>query len=217
MTFNADAADRQQTYRRLVGRNRVVGVLRLAVPAMGALVLGILLLQIYISSLGSRFGVGQISVTRENITVDSPEYAGLLEDGSAYHVWARSAKAAINATDQIDLTDAALTRSSVSGITMLANALEARLDTTRQLVLIEDLARVEDSTGTSGTVRNSVFDYAKQTLTGDGPVHIDYADGTTIDASGIYYDAQAQSWSFTNASVTLPATPGAETTEKETP
>jgi len=62
-----------------------------------------------------------------------------------------------------------------------------------------------------------VFDYAKQTLTGDGPVHIDYADGTTIDASGIYYDAQAQSWSFTNASVTLPATPGAETTEKETP
>ena len=217
MSFNADAADRQATYRRLVGRNRVVGVLRLAVPAMGALVLGVLVLQIYISNLSSRFGISQISVTRESITVDTPEYAGLLDDGSAYHVWAASAKAAIESTDLIDLTDAALTLDRVSGITMLVNADEARLDTSKQLVFIEDLARVEDSTGTSGTVTNSVFDWSKQTLDGDGPVHIDYADGTTIDATGIYHDAQALTWTFTNASVTLPATPGAETTETETP
>lgn len=210
--MNVQAADahRLAIYRRLERRNRLVAILRIGVPALGALTLVALLGQIYVSSLGSRFGISQISVTRESVTVDAPEYAGLLEDGSAYKVWAESAAAAIEATDIIELTDAALTIDRPTGVFMRADAAAARLDTTNQLVFIDGSAQVEDSTGTSGMFRKSVFDWARQTLTADGPVSIDYADGTTLKAEGLVYDAKALVWTFTRAAVTLPDTPSAD-------
>jgi lipopolysaccharide export system protein LptC len=217
--MNVQAADahRLAIYRRLERRNRLVAILRIGVPALGALTLVALLGQIYVSSLGSRFGISQISVTRESVSVDTPEYAGLLEDGSAYKVWAQSAAAAIDATDIIELTDAALTIDRPTGINMRADAAAARLDTTNQLVFIDGSARVEDSTGTSGVFRKSVFDWAAQTLTADGPVDIDYADGTTLKAEGMVYDAKALVWTFTRATVTLPDTPSADAEDTESP
>jgi lipopolysaccharide export system protein LptC len=217
--MNVQAADahRLAIYRRLERRNRLVAILRIGVPALGALTLVALLGQIYVSSLGSRFGISQISVTRESVSVDTPEYAGLLEDGSAYKVWAQSAAAAIDATDIIELTDAALTIDRPTGINMRADAAAARLDTTNQLVFIDGSARVEDSTGTTGVFRKSVFDWAAQTLTADGPVDIDYADGTTLKAEGMVYDAKALVWTFTRATVTLPDTPSADAEDTESP
>ncbi|WP_240231405.1 hypothetical protein [Devosia lacusdianchii] len=217
--MNVQAADahRLAIYRRLERRNRLVAILRIGVPALGALTLVALLGQIYVSSLGSRFGISQISVTRESVSVDTPEYAGLLEDGSAYKVWAQSAAAAIDATDIIELTDTALTIDRPTGINMRADAAAARLDTTNQLVFIDGSARVEDSTGTTGVFRKSVFDWAAQTLTADGPVDIDYADGTTLKAEGMVYDAKALVWTFTRATVTLPDTPSADAEDTESP
>ena len=52
-----DAARRAAIYQGLMRRNRRVRVLRLAVPLAGALVLTALLGEIYLSSLGTRFGV----------------------------------------------------------------------------------------------------------------------------------------------------------------
>ncbi len=78
--------DRRATYKRLVRRNRVIRVLRVAVPAVGTVILCALLIQIYLSSLGGRYGVGQITVTPDAVVVESPEYAGILEDGSSYRV-----------------------------------------------------------------------------------------------------------------------------------
>ena len=57
MNLHADAARRLKVYKGLQARNRVVAVLRLGVPAMGAVALVLLVGQIYLSSLGSRFGV----------------------------------------------------------------------------------------------------------------------------------------------------------------
>jgi len=47
-------------------------------------------------------------------------------------------------------------------------------------------------------------------LTGEGTVAIQYADGTELMAKGMHYDAGASVWTFTGATVTLPATPGAQ-------
>lgn len=217
VNLQADAAERLVIYRRLAARNRIVAILRIGVPLLGAIILVALLGQIYLSSLSNRFGVGRISVTRESVSVEAPEYSGVLEDGTTYRVWARDAKAAINATDQIALTDAALTMQRVTGITMQVNAPDALLDTSTEIVTIEGIAYVEDSTGTSGTIFDSVFDYASQTLTGEGAVHIDYADGTTLDGTGMTYDASSMVWTFSRANVTLSGTPGAATSETATP
>lgn len=217
INLQADAAERLAVYRRLAARNRIIAILRIGVPALGAIILAALIGQIYISSLSNRFGVGRISVTRDDVTVEAPEYSGVLEDGTIYHVLAADARAAIDATDQIALNEAALTMVRVTGVTMDVKAPAALLDTAQEIVTIEGIAYVEDSTGTSGTIYNSVFDYVSQTLQGEGAVHIDYADGTTLDGIGMTYDARSMVWTFSGANVTLPATPGSETSETETP
>jgi lipopolysaccharide export system protein LptC len=217
MNLQADAAERLAVYKGLAVRNRVVGVLRYAVPATGAVVLAALIAQIYISSLGSRFGVGRITVSQDAINVEAPEYAGMLEDGSTYRVWSQAATAKVDQLDQIDLTSAALTLNRTSGVTMQANAPVAVLDTTRRVVKIEGVAYIEDSSGTSGTLFKSEFDWVNQVLDSRGDVHIDYADGATVDAEGLYYDTKKAIWTFTRATVTLPDTPDTRTEDDQTP
>lgn len=222
MTLHGDAAQRQATYRRLQARNRIVSILRIGVPALGAVALASLIGQIYVSSLSSRFGVGRLSVTPESVMVDAPEYTGLLDDGTAYHISASVAQAATDAVDQVGLKDAALRMTRPDGVVMTVDAASAVLDTTRQLVTVADEALLGNSLGTRGVISSSVFDYTSQALTGDGPVTIDYADGTHLVAEGITYDAVNLVWTFTRATVTLPDTPGAEKaranrTETQTP
>jgi len=209
MNLHADAAQRLAIYRGLQARNRIVSILRVGIPALGIVALAVLVLQIYVSSLTSRFGIGQIVVSPDSVMVETPEYSGVLDNGTAYRVSAVTAEAAADATDRIGLTDASLTMLKPDGVTMLVDARAAVLDTTAQLVEIAGIADVSNSLGTSGVLRDSVFDYATQQLTGNGPVHIDYADGTELEAEGLTYDAIALVWTFTRATVTLPDTPGA--------
>ncbi|KKC34468.1 hypothetical protein [Devosia psychrophila] len=210
MNLHADAAQRLKIYQGLQARNRVVAVLRLGVPAMGAVALALLVGQIYLSSLGSRFGVGKITVTRESVSVDAPQYAGLLDDGTAYRVSATSAQAATGATDQIALTHSRLVMTRPTGVATTVEAEAALLDTTRELVVIKDIAHVSTSEGTKGVVADSIFDYKTQSLVGQGPVTIDYADGTHLVAEGLTYNAITMIWTFTRSTVTLPDTPGAD-------
>ena len=210
MTAYPDSADRLAIYRRLTTRNRVVAVLRIGVPILGALVLIGLVGQIYLSSLGSRFGVGRIAVTQDRVIVDAPEYEGILDDGSHYRIVAAAAAAELEATDILDLTDVALTVTRPTGVATTLSAGQAQLDTTNELVTIPGTTQVLDSTGTTGRFDNSVFDWAAQTLTSQGHVVVDYADGTHLEAEGLVYDSIAMVWTFTRATVTLPSTPGAE-------
>lgn len=211
MNLHADAAQRLAIYNRLMARNRLIAILRIGVPALGVIALLALLGQIFVSSLGSRFGVGQITVTGDSISVVAPEYSGLLDDGTAYRVSATGAQAAPDATDQVTLTDAAVTMTRPGDDTFNIDTPSAVLDTTRQLVLIAGQANVSNSLGTRGILLDSVFDYQTQALTGNGPVDIDYADGTHLVAEGMTYDAVKLVWTFTRATVTLPDTPGAAT------
>lgn len=202
------AAAQLQMHRRLGRRNRLVAILRIGIPLLGALVLAGLLVQIYLASFTGRFGVGRIEVTPDAIHVEAPEYAGLLEDGSAYRVWAGSARAATDNTELIDLDDAHLLIDRTDGVQMQVDAIAAQLDTYTQMTMVPGLADVADSTGTTGTLTNSIFDWQSQVLTSEGPVAIDQADGTTVRAEGLVYDAAAMVWTFSRAVVTLPATPG---------
>lgn len=211
MNPQADATERFAIYQRLTARNRLVAILRFAVPLLGAIILALLVGQIYLSSLANRFGIGRISVTRDSVMVETPEYAGVLDNGTTYRLRAVDARAAINATDVITLSEATLTLQRVNGVTMQIAAHEAVLDTTREIVMIDGIARVQDSTGTSGTVADSVFDYASQRLLGKGAVHIDYADGTTLNGTGMTYDAASMIWTFSGATVNLSSLPGTET------
>ena len=217
MNLHADAAQRLAIYRGLEARNRIVAILRIAIPALGVVALSALLLQIYLSSRATRFGISQITVSSDSVTVETPEYSGLLDDGTAYRVSAISARAAVDATDRIGLSDATLTMLKPDGVTMLVETPAAVLDTTGQVVEIAGEAEIGNSLGTTGILRNSIFDYRAQLLTGNGPVSIDYEDGTELEAEGVTYDAATLVWTFTRATVTLPDTPGANQPAMQTP
>lgn len=217
MDLQADAAQRLKIYRGLMARNRIVAILRLGVPALGILALAALLLQIYVSSTKARFGISQITVSSDSISVETPEYSGVLDDGTAYRVSATAAQASVEATDRIGLSDAVLTMLRPDGVSTLVKAAAAILDTTTLLVEIAEVAEVSNSLGTSGVLRDTVFDYEAQQLTGHGPVTIDYADGTHLEAAGLTYDSTALVWTFTRATVTLPDTPGANEPVNQTP
>lgn len=204
----ADQPGRARQYKRLLRRNRVVGILRLAVPAAGSILLVALLIQIAISSFGSRYGLGKIEISRDRVRVETPEYAGTLADGSIYRVWADAAEAAIENTDIISMTNAHVMLERPDGQRREAAAEDAIFDTVSQQVRIPHGTDISDSTGTSGHLTDSVFDWASQTLTARGPVEINYIDGATVRAEGMVHEAELNRWTFTKAVVTLPATPG---------
>ncbi|KKB78749.1 hypothetical protein VW35_09580 [Devosia soli] len=199
---------RTTRYKKLLRRNRVVSVLRLAVPVFGAVTLAALLAQIALSSLGARYSIGSIEVSPERIKVEAPEYAGTMADGSTYRVWAEEAAATVENTDLIALNNARVVLQRLDGLRREASAAIGMLDTSTQEVRVEGATDISDSSGTSGRLYDSVFDWATQTLTARGRVSIDYADGATVRAQGMVHEAELSRWTFTKATVTLPSTPG---------
>jgi lipopolysaccharide export system protein LptC len=195
-------------HQKLDRRNRRVRFLRIGVPVFGMLVLAALMLQIFFSSLGTRFSIGQISVTPEAVVVEAPEYVGVLEDGASYRVSAVTARAATNRTDIIGLADARLVLDRADGVQMIADAAAGQLDMTNETTTVPGVADISDSNGTTGILRDSVFDWRRQVLTVNGEVIVDYADGTSVRADRMVYDAQAGTYSFERSVVTLPYTPG---------
>ena len=136
--------------------------------------------------------------------------AGLLDQGSGLLLGLSQASLVLGLGSGFDLTDAGLAVTRVNGVTIEAAAPLARLDTTKRLIIIDGVANIADSTGTKGILHQSVFNWSAQTLVSDGPVDIDYADGTDLVAAGMTYDAKTMIWTFSRVTVTLPSTPGAD-------
>ncbi len=207
----AQASTRQPKFAALARRNRIVGALRIGVPAFGVIVLVGLVAQIVLANIGSRFGIGQVSISPDAITIDAPDYAGRMGDGSTYRVWAASARAPLARTDILDLLDAVIVVNRTDGIELRAEAAEGQLDTAGQQVLVPGRTDFTYSTGTTGNLTNTVVDLEAQTLVARGRTEVDYADGTTVRAEGLHYDSAAMRWTFSRAVVTLPSTPGEDT------
>jgi lipopolysaccharide export system protein LptC len=204
----ADQSARQDRYRRLNRRNRFVGILRLALPALGLIVLAGLIVQITISSLSARYGLGQVEVEGDRVRVRAPEYAGSMTDGSVYRIWAEEAFAAIADTDRITLVNVRAQIETPAGLRREASALSAQLDAESRQVHIPGVTEIADSTGTTGQLVDTDFDWPSQILTTRGAVEIDYSDGSSVRAKGLVHDAEQGLWTFHDAVVTLPATPG---------
>lgn len=196
--------ERARTYARLAGRNRLVAILRIGIPAIGLVVVGAVMLQLYLLGRSQELGVASVLVDRDSILVESPRYAGVMADGTNYLLTSKSAKAPVDMIDKIDLTDADFLLSRLDGSTMTIDAHEARVDTTNQWVTIDDLAYVKNSDGIHGTMEQMFIDWSKQLVSADGPVHLVYPNGMIIDSVGMHYDPETYRWRFDNAVVRLP-------------
>ena len=199
---------RDRIYAAITARNRLVAVLRFAVPVLGVLVLGGLLLQLVVGSLVPGFSFAGITIDRDRLMVDAPSYEAMSADGTSYSVQAAAAVAAPGTTDVLDLEGVVLTMRKPDGAEMTAAADAAQLQTTDQLVRVPGIARIADDGGTSGTLADVIADVPNETVTAAGPVDITFADGATLTASGMSYTGDGI-WRFTAATVVLPGLPGA--------
>lgn len=200
---------REEIYAALVWRNRFIGVLRVGVPVVGLVMLVVLLAPVLLASLTTQFGIGRVSFQGKTVSVDTPDYEGVLADGATYRITAGGASAALDALDVVNLKDAHIEVTKANGLTMRANAGAAALHLANQVITIPGQAEVANSSGTSGTLENATIDWTTQSLTTTGPAHFDLENASTIDAASMAYDAKTNVWTFNRATLTMPQAPGA--------
>lgn len=191
-------------------RNRVIGALRIAVPAVGAAAFIFLAGQIYIAGLARQYGVAGISIDRGNVVVEAPQYSGTGSDGSRYLVNAREARTPLDRSEEIEMTDATLELLQAGGITYFVTAKTAHLNSRRETVFAPGLVDVTGSDGLVGTLNEVDVDSRKEIVVSKGPVDLLLSDGTIIQGATMVRDGKAQTYTFTNATVIVPDLPEAE-------
>jgi hypothetical protein len=194
--------------RSLAARNRLVAILRIGVPIIGIILFAALTLQIYVANLSRQFGVSGISIDRNNLVVETPSYSGTGSDGTRYTMGAASARAALNNPDAIELTTTSITLNQPSGSIFTLTAPAAEMTMSRQELAIPGLATISGSDGMHGTLNDVIADMSHRDVVSRGKVNIVFHDTSSIDASSMDYDSRTQTWTFTQATVILPDTPG---------
>ncbi len=211
-----DAGVRARLYAGLEQRNRMVGILRFGLPALGALVFLGLALQIIVASLLDQFGISNIRIDRENLVVDTPSYSSMTADGTMYSVASESAKAALGDTDLLHLSNAQLSVTKPDSSWLKADAEAAEMRLSGQTVFVPETMGIADSRGTVGTVHGVHANLVTETMISDGPASIRYHNGTTLDAETMAYDGKRQLWQFNRVTLVVPAAPGAQPTPSPT-
>ncbi len=200
--------NREALYSRLTRRNRLVGLLRWAVPAAGVLVFVGLLAMIVIDNIGQRFGYSNIRIDRDNLVVETPRLTSTGDDGTLYALSARAAKVTPMQTDLIDMEDAVFTMTPPTGAAMQAEAAAAQFQTNDQLLNVPGVAHITSSEGLDGTLEAVFADLMNWTMVASGAVDITLAGGSNIISDGMTYDRGTGIYTFKNARVTLVSTPG---------
>jgi lipopolysaccharide export system protein LptC len=192
---------------RLVRRNRIVGILRYGVPALGLIIFAALALQLYVGNLLQQFGIARISIDRNNLVVETPSYVVMGGDGMRYAMSAASARASFGSPDLMALRDAALAVTGEAAKGYHAVASEATLDTGNQHMTIPGIATITSDDGTNGTVAALTIDMRKRSATGTGPVDLQFRDGTTLKATGMSFTEAGRVWTFNRVTLRLLDTP----------
>ena len=211
------AAGRVDTYDQradllgaIIMRNRLVSVLRIVVPALGVVALAVLVGQIYLGGLIRQYGVAGIRIDRGDIVVEAPQYAGTGSNGSRYVATAREARTRVLGGNDIDMTDATLEMYTADGNTYFVTAKSAHLNTVSEVIRAPGKVDVSGTDGLVGTLNDVDADQRAETVTSNGPVDLLLSDGTTIVGDDMVRDGKTQTYTFTNATVVVPALPVAE-------
>ena len=204
MSVSADTERRLARRQALHARNRIVSILRIGLPALGILVVASFFFQILLASLASSFRIGNVRFAGDTVAVDTPSYSGVTADGDIYKLSAQAAATAITNLNLINITNGELQLTKPDGQQMRARARASTFDSIAQTMTVPGVADVSNSSGDSGTLRQVVVDLPRQTLKATGPVALQFKDGTTLEASGLDYNARTRIWSFGKATLEVP-------------
>ena len=125
----------------LLWRNRLVGVLRIAVPAVGVAAFLVLIGQMWLTSIARQYGVSGIRIDRGQLVVETPQYSETGEDGSRYLVTAEAARTPLDNPNSIAMTSPDLLFERPGKAPFHAVADNATVDTSTHLVTIPGITR----------------------------------------------------------------------------
>jgi hypothetical protein len=207
-------APRQSIYARLLLRNRLVGTLRVVVPALAAAVLVYLLAVLGLGMIGQQLSVASISIDRDQLMVEAPRLSVTGDDGSVYEASAREARISAKAADTIDLRAARLVRAPPNQAPLLTlTSPTGTLRLAAQYLTLPEETALVGSDGMVGTIGPIDADLGAG-LYRTGALALRFADGATLLARSGQYDTHTGQYTFTGVEVTLPMTPGE--TQQET-
>jgi lipopolysaccharide export system protein LptC len=202
------AEKRRAIYASLTARNRVVAILRIGLPALGALIFAGLVLQLYFGSMVPDFGFANVRIDRENLVFEAPSYAGTGSDGTAYELAAESARAGLSNADIVHLRGASVSMRKPDGSAFAAFAPTAQLSIASQVVTVGGM-ELSSNGGLSGTLGEAVIDVLHETLTAPGGAELIFGDGTGLRADAMTYDGATGMWTFTGqVKLSFAETPG---------
>ncbi len=208
-TIHTGLNSRQRdVFKALIWRNRIIGILRLAVPGIGVIFAGFLILQIIISSIATEYGISGLKVERDQVVIEQPSYGGVMRDGTAYQILADVARVSISNPDIIDLAGANITIKQTDGYQIIADASGALLNIGNQNVVIPGLLQTLDTENVRGQLNDAIIDWPTQTLTARGAVRFEFDDGSVIRAQSLVYNAASGEWSFSGVIYNVPGDGG---------
>lgn len=201
---------RAAIYAALQRRNRIVAVLRVAVPLGGLALFSLLSVQIVEANLANDFSIASMSITNDRLNVGAPTYSGQLSDGSSFSVTSERAEAALGQPNIIELSGTRALLNRANGEIITALAAEAELDAEAQTVTVPGVTDIARQDGLTANVNGLHIDVVKQVVTADGPASLRTAEGQTLEAKSMRFDVAAKRWTFEGVVMTLPSTPGEE-------
>lgn len=191
----------------LLWRNRLVGVLRVAVPAVGVAAFLVLMGQMWLTSIARQYGVSGIRIDRGQLVVETPQYSETGEDGSRYLVTAEAARTPLDNPNSIAMTSPDLLFERPGKAPFHAVADNATVDTSTHLVTIPGITRVRSADGLFGTLADVESDMKGQVTVAKGPVDLTFPDGTHLVAANMHFDGGSDTWSFDRATLYVPNLP----------
>jgi hypothetical protein len=211
----ATSAQRSEVYAALLARNRIVALLRIGLPAIGAIIFAGLVLQLYLGTMVPDFAFATMHLDRENLVFEAPSYTGTGSDGTAYTLAAESASAGLRSTDLVELKGASLSMLTPAGLEFTAEAPVALFSVKTQMLTVSGDTAIASSTGLVGTLGDAVIDVLNERLSAPGGADLTFGNGTTLRADAMAYDGTTRSWTFAGrVKLTFSRTPG-ETAYRE--
>lgn len=190
----------------LVRRNRLIGVLRVAVPAAGVAALLVLMGQLWLANFARQYGVSGIRIDRGQLVVETPQYSAISEDGSRYLVTAREARTPLGSPDNIEMIEPHLTFTRPERSPFHAVSATATITGSHYLTA-PGVVTVDSDDGLSGTLTDVHSDMTAQVTISDGPVDLTFSDGSHLTAANMTFDGKADLWSFDQATLIVPNLP----------
>jgi lipopolysaccharide export system protein LptC len=169
-------------FRAAVRHSALVRLLRTAIPAVIALVLGSLIVAAFFNPFRTLSGLqidpGKIVISGTRITMGAPRYAGFTRDDRPYEVTARSASQDLTKPDIVDLNEIWAKVELQDNAAVEMTAATGRYDSKRDLLMLSDNIRIHSSTGYAGRLQDALVDVKKGSVVSEKPVEVYFLSGT---------------------------------------